>query len=234
MKRILPVLFATAFILPMMAIAQTPTASHVQSTIAGTALHLLPDTNNGEVEVIAAGEPNAQGYIPIVVRNNSDITVGGATAQVAARDAAGKLVGVGETLINHAMKPYLLNPGDIAIGFIVVQGGVPDGAELTFSATASEPDGFLAARYTDVEFREVNWLQDRIVGEIINRSDKDLEEVYLMVTCFDSEGTPLLSDVMTVGVGVGAKSGTLFQMGGVFSDLSLCENYLIAGTGTSS
>lgn len=225
------ILLALLLSVPWAALAQTPTPAHVQSTIAGSALDLLPDTNNGEVEVIAHGEPDASGFIPIVVRNNTSHAVGGASAQVAVRDAGGQLIAFGETMINHAMKPYLLNPGDVAIGFIslgVV--AIPDDAEFTYSAAAGEPDGFMADLNVDVEFVEVNWIDNRIVGMAVNPSDQALSDIYLMATCFDESGMPVLSDV-TTAAGPDANSTTLFQMGGVFGDLSLCERFLIAGTG---
>lgn len=219
---------------PLTASAQTPVAAHAQPTIAGNALHLLPDTGNGAVEVIAHGDLNPFGHIPIVVRNNTNDPVVGATAQVAVRDKAGNLVGVGETLTNHALKPYRLDPGDIAIGFISLDGQMPDDATFEYSATGSAPGGFMDEMSIDVEFREVNWMPNRIVGEFVNPSDQPLASTYLMVTCFDDDGTPVASDVSTIDLNVAPDSTALFVMGGVFADLSACERFLIAGAGRPS
>ena len=52
-----------------------------------------------------------------------------------------------------------------------------------------------------------------------------------MLICVSSEGTPVASDVATIQDIVPAHGTTAFQMNGVFSDLSVCENFLIAGTG---
>jgi hypothetical protein len=216
---------------PVGVLAQSPVAGNAQATIAGNALYLLPDTNNGEVEVIAHGEPSQHGFIPIVVRNNTNDPVVGATAQVAVRDNDDKLVGVGETLMNHALKPYWLNPGDVAIGFISLDGEMPEGASFEYSATASAPGGFMDDVSIDVEFYDVNWLPNRIVGEFVNPSDRALSSTYLMVTCFDDDGTPVASDVSAIDLDIKPGTTALFQMGGVFADLSVCERFLIAGTG---
>ena len=151
----------------------SPTPGKAQATLAGNALSLLPDTNNGVVEVIAVGEKNGA-EIPVVVRNNSTEAVAGVVVKVEARDPAGKLIGVGESLSNHAPKPYLLNPGELDLGFVSIDGDIQADAVYTFSVQSEPSPGKFVSFSIDVNFGEVNWLSDRIVGEIINPSDQPL------------------------------------------------------------
>lgn len=208
----------------------TPAAGTQQETLAGNAFGLLPPGTADKVVVLTTGAL-ANSYIPVIIKNNSAKTVYDVVAKVEARDAAGRLIGVGETPASHALKPSILNPGDIGLGFVYLEGEIPADAALKYSVKSSTEVPSYAIYKADVEFGEVNWLGDRIVGEMINPAKEPISSVYLMVTCIGSDGIPLLSDVATVQESIGAGESTAFQMNGVFGDLSLCENFLIAGSG---
>lgn len=233
MKRHL-VMLALLLIAPSVAAAQTPTSDHIQPTIAGTALELLPNTDNGEVEVIAFGPISRFGELPVVVRNNTSDVVAGVVVKVEARDADGKLIGVGESSeFIFGLAPYVLNPGDVSIGTVRLEGEMPSDAEFTFSARAGDPDGFFAGLTADIEFGQIEWIQDRIVGEAINPHDVDLSGVSLQVGCFDADGSPLFVKLeFLTGDDIAAGETSTFQVGGSYTDYDQCENFLISGSGT--
>jgi len=234
MKRLLIVFAALVALVPVGVLAQTPTTEHFQSTIAGNALDLLPDTNNGEVEVIAFGPIGQFGDIPVVVRNNTDEIVYGVSVKVEARDSDGKLIGVGETSPFMGTSPYQLEPGDIAIGGAHIQGGVAGEAQLSFVTSTADPDDFLGMLNTDTEIAEVSWLSDRIIGEVVNPTEKALSAVFLTVVCFDNTGAPLVWLEDAIPSGVEANGSTTFQISGFPGAIAQCEQFLIAGTGVKT
>lgn len=220
---------------PFGAIAQTPeSAAHDQPTVAGTAMHLLPDTNNGEVEVIAVGVIDQFGRIPVIVRNNTDREVVDAIAKVDVRDAAGKLIGVGDSGGFSGLAPSHLRPGDIAIGYITLTGLFPGRDDvLTYSATATDKDEALIDILVDVEFGELNWITDKIVGEVKNPTDEPMVSVSMKIVCFNADGTlNLAADAYILGE-IPALSAATFQADGAIEDLTQCERFLIAGSGVN-
>jgi hypothetical protein len=208
----------------------TPAAGTQQTTLAGNGFDLLPKADTEGVAILAVGERSGS-FIPVIVQNNTDEVVHDVHVKVDARDAAEKLIGVGETLSSHAMKPTVLDPGDISLGFISLDSDIPLDADLKYSVTSESGESTFSSYEVDVEFGEVNWLGDRIVGEIINPSDEPMSVAYLMATCISPDGVPLLSDVATIDDSIAAGGSTTFQLDGVFGDLALCENFLIAGSG---
>lgn len=242
MRRLLVLVAVLVMIVPGVALAQTPEAGHDQPTIAGTAFDLLPvkqrrnsiDPRGGGVEVIVFGPIGRFGTIPAVVRNNSSETVSGIVVKVEARDADGKLLGVGESYeFFGGFYPYFMNPGDIAIGEVNLDGGIPANAILEFSVTAGDPSDFMADLNADIQFSDVEWLGDRIVGTAVNPHDVDVTGVFMNIACFSSDGDLLFVKWESLTDGDISAGGTsTFQVGGGFSDYDQCENFLIAGTGS--
>jgi hypothetical protein len=222
-------LLLAILLLPITVVAQTPTSDQKQSTIAGTAFEFLPESDEDEVEVIAHGQIEST-RLPVVVRNNTDEVVSGVVAKVEFRDQAGKLIGVSESFeFFGGLAPYFLNPGDLSIGYIYVEGEIPANAELEFSTRAGDPDDFMSGLYADIEFGEVNWVTDRLVGEAINASDSLISGVSLIALCFDADGNVTSSQTDTIREDIEAGGTASFQLS-VYQDD--CEHFLIAGTGT--
>lgn len=220
-------------VLPVTATAQTPVADR-QPTIAGNAWEFVPDTDNGRLEVIAVGAFDPMyGHIPVIVQNNTNDAVSNAVAKVEIKDANGKLIAVGQSSTIFGLSPSLLNPGDIAMGYIDVEGEVAGRYEYVYSVTASPTDDFMAEMMIDVAFGEVTWITDRIVGEVVNPTDRAVTGVSLTIMCFDQDGAPLFASVESLTETIPAQSSTTFQANGLFRDLADCERFLIAGTGVA-
>jgi len=198
-----------------------------QATIGGNALDLLPPGEGDAVAVIVSG-PLENGKIPLVVRNNTESAVAGVTVKVEARDASGALVAVGETTGGQALKPYLLHPGEVAIGFASLQGDVPLDAVLTY-AVASEPaPGMMGGFNVDLAFDEVTWLSDRIVGVARNPGDQAVGGTYMNLVCFAPDGTPSRAEPSTIQEDVAPGGTAPFQIDGGY--VTGCERFLVAAT----
>lgn len=216
--------------------AQTPQSTPApleadsQLTIGGTALPLLPVEDTGEVNVVAVGQ-RTNNSIPVVVRNDTEKIVTNVNVKAEARDTSGTLVGVGETPLGHDMKPTVLKPGHVSIGFILLDGDLP--ADATYGYKVSY-DSEQNDRRTDVEMLEVNWLGDRIVGEFRNPGDRPISNTYLTFMCFSEDGTPLVADPAGVDEIVQSGESASFQVGEYTSGIEACGNFLIAGYGNYS
>lgn len=217
------------------ATAQTPEAGHEQATIAGTALDLLPDINSDTVEVIAHGEIDQIGNLPVVVRNNSDDPAIAISVKADIRDANGSLAGVSESNSLIDSMPYHLEPGDVALVTLTIQGQMPANPSFAFSVTVGDPDDIVTSamgeNIIDVRFGEVTWLTDRIVGEVVNPSDRVLSSIALTAFCFDENGTPTNATTEPVMEQIQAEQSTTFQLSGVFNSLVDCEQFLVTGFG---
>jgi hypothetical protein len=201
-----------------------------QATVGGNALGLLPTGIADEVSVIASGALE-YGQIPLVVRNNTDEAVAGVVVKIELRDTAGELVGVADRDGGHPMKPYLLQPGDVAIGFVFIEGDVPADSEIEFTTTYEDPPGMLGDFNIDLEFPDVTWLMDRVVGTAVNPSDETIGGyTYMNMVCFDEEGTPIDAEPNVIEEEIGPGDAVTFQ-GGDLVHASNCENFLIAATG---
>lgn len=200
-----------------------------QLTIGGTALDLIPPGEDGEVDLVAVG-PLDRGLIPLVVRNNTDEPVEYVTVKVEARDAAGELVAVGETLDNHMLKPYLLQPGELTIGFAFLQGDVPPDATFDYTVNAESSPGMMADLMVDLEIVEVTWLTDRIVGVARNPTDQTVGSTYMNLVCFADDGTPNWSDPAMISENIGPNETASFQVDLLFIEGASCERFLIAAT----
>jgi hypothetical protein len=201
-----------------------------QSTVGGNALSLLPPGEPGSIVVVAAGQLE-RSQVPLVVRNNSDAPIAGATVKVEARDAAGNLVAVGETVSSHQLKPYLLQPGEVAIGFALLTGAVPPASALSFIVDSDQVPGSLGDFNTDLVIDEASWLEDRIVGVARNPTDQVIGSVYANLVCFASDGTPTQAEPSTIQGTIAPGTTTSFQIGGGMTDASGCETFLVAATG---
>lgn len=209
---------------PDPATAADPTS---QRTIGGNALDLLLAGESGEVVLIATG-PLERGQIPLAIRNNTDTAVAGTTVKVEAKDASGVLIAVGETTGGQILKPYLLQPGEVAIGFASLQGDVPSDATFAFAVDAEEAPGLMGDFIVDLEMQEATWRSDRIVGVARNPAEETVGGTYMNVVCFASDGTPTRAEPATIQEDIEPEATATFQIDGAY--VADCERFLVAAT----
>jgi hypothetical protein len=209
--------------------AQTPeTAEHIQPTIAENARHLLPTASTGEVSVIAYGEPLGDFTLPLVVRNDTEAVAANISVKVDVRDADGSLVGVA----SGWMKPAVLNPGDIAIGTVMlVDMAIPSDAVFEFSIS-SRPVGRMNEVEPDLEFGTVEWAGQALVGEMTNPSGIPISFQFIDAVCFDSDGALVNAGLNMQTLQMEAGETTTFQTGSFYVSDASCENFIVAGKGS--
>lgn len=208
----------------------TPVAGS-QATVGGNALHLLPPGERDHVTVVSVGtlEPDDID-VPIVVRNNTAEPVAGIVVKGEIRDSQGSLLAVADTDGGHQLKPYLVKPGEVAVGFIQFgQLDIPEKANFTYSTIFEEAPGTMSAFNTDLVFIEATWLSDRIVGTVGNPTSLAVGGTYMNIVCLSPDGILIDSDPATIQEDIEPNGEATFQAGDTFGD-TVCENFLIAAT----
>lgn len=206
-----------------------PVTAGGQKTVSGNALELLPSGEPGRVVMLASG-PLESGYLPVVVRNNTNAAIASPVVKVEARDTAGQLIAVGESSPSQTLKPYLLQPGQVAIGFAYMPGEVPIDTVFSFNVEAEEPPGLIGNFMVDLGINEATWLKDRIVGVASNPSNSLVGGTYMNVVCFTPDGTPTHAAPATMQGYIEPGGTALFQIGSNEKYVLDCEHFLIAAT----
>jgi hypothetical protein len=139
--------------------------------LAGNASPSFPPGDPGKVAVVAQAPltlpiPSGGEAVPIAIRNNSPVSVSQIAAQGIVRDGGGKIVGTGT---DQGLHPALLQPGQVALGFIYLGIGtnVPAGSAITVQASgklASSSNTYFA----DLLVTEVSNTGQQVVGTIKN------------------------------------------------------------------
>lgn len=189
---------------------------------------MLPVGVSEEVELVAIGDFNGS-LIPVIVQNNTEEIVYEIEVKVDVRDASGSLVAVGQSQSTHAIKPHVVLPDEYAFGWIFLDVPSIEGMDLKYNVNYEDEPGIFASSLVSLDFGELNWVDDRIVGEVINPSDEDLRGVWMNVVCVDSSGLPVAVEIHHIP-DISAKEIITFQVtGGIFGDLTKCEHFAITG-----
>lgn len=159
--------------------------------MGGNAFTLIPAGESGRVSVVAYGEAGPLGgSMPVVVRNNTAEDVYDVTVSAAGKDASGRVVAAAD---DQGIAPFHVAPGTLGIGHLYFgTEPPPSGLSYEFRVESATPDDLRFARTRDLEVVEASLFEDRVVGQLSNPQDGDVEGIVrITVTCFDLEGTPL-------------------------------------------
>jgi hypothetical protein len=191
----------------------TPVAG-AQATLGGNAMHLLPPGEKDRVTVISVGTLESNEIdVPIVVRNNTAEPVAGIVVKGEVRDTQGKLLAVADTDGGHQLKPYLVNPGEVAVGFVQFgQLDVPVDATFTYSTTFEKAPGAMSDFNIDLVFIEAVWLSDRIVGTVRNPISLAVGGTYMNIVCLSPDGILVDSDPATIQQDIEANGNGVAQL----------------------
>jgi hypothetical protein len=128
--------------------------------------------------------------VPFVVRNNSEGDVYDVRVTATAKDAGGRVVASGE---DQGVRPFHVQPGTLGLGHIYFDGLVlPTDTVFEFRVETAPADELRYQRTRDLEVAEASLFEDRIVGQIENPQDGEIEGyISITVTCFDLSGFPL-------------------------------------------
>lgn len=159
--------------------------------MGGNAFSLIPPGEPGAVSVVAYGASDPMSSsVPFVVRNNTETDVFDVRVSAVAKDASGRVLVAGD---DQGIRPFHIEPGTLGIGHIYFDGvTVPPDATLEFRVESTPQDELRYTRTRDLEIAEASIFEDRIVGQIENPQDGDIEGLIgVTVTCFDLSGFPL-------------------------------------------
>jgi hypothetical protein len=195
-----------------------------QLTVGGSGLGLVPPGEPDTVTLAAVGAFRSSDA-PYVVRNNTDSAVSDVVVTGVARSASGELLGMIETLPNHATKPTTLQPGDVAIGMAFADIDLPPDAVFEYTVTFAE-----GANSTNVDLiiSESSWQTDHLIGIAHNPTDKQLGTGYMGVLCMEADGTPTTYEPFNLEGPIGPQADAIFQAAGLYS-VDDCSTYLVAG-----
>jgi hypothetical protein len=172
--------------------------------------------------------PSGGETLPIAVRNNTPGSVTEITAQGIVRDAGGKIVGTGT---DQGFHPALLQPGQVALGFIYLGIGtnVPAGSTITVQASG-KPASSSNTYFADLLVTEVNNTGQQVVGTIKNPRAHAVQAPYSVdVYCTDRSGGLReiggFADVST-DLAPGATSGSTVDLAG-----TPCPQFIVGASG---
>jgi len=202
--------------------------------LAGNASPTFPAGDPGKVAVVAQAPltlpvPSGGETLPIAVRNNTPGSVTEITAQGIVRDAGGKIVGTGT---DQGFHPALLQPGQVALGFIYLGIGtnVPAGSAITVQASG-KPASSSNTYFADLLVTEVSNTGQQVVGTIKNPRAHAVQAPYSVdVYCIDSSGGLRaeiggFADVST-DLAPGATSGFTVDLAG-----TPCPQFIVGASG---
>ena len=209
----------------------TFTDEKASKILVGNIWPSLPPGQANELSIIAQGTQTDQsGSLPVVVRNNTSEPVIAVGTSATVRDTTGKLIASGR---DQGFYPWLVNPGDIAIGYIFFSYGfqIPTNAKIDFQINSESTNSTLASiGKKDLTISETNDTGSKVIGILKNNTDNkaSLPHVYMM--CFDSSGKPLShSDSFATPNEIEPGGTASFELD--YSQLQSCPVYLIGAEG---
>lgn len=150
----------------------------------------LPAGHPGKLDIIAVG-PYDGTSVPVVVRNNTSRTVTRITVKGAAVTAGGALLGTGS---DQGIEPTVVRPGEIAIGYVYFDGGVPLSSKFRLTATW-DPSSAQYENKRDLVISKTSGLIDRLVGYAHNATGRPVSgPIGLLAACFSSSGKLLSTE----------------------------------------
>lgn len=194
----------------------------------------LPDGEPGVVDVVQIGPvPAGESFgvsVPVVVRNNTSVTVTQLEVTGGAR-SAGALVGSGSS---QGFSPAILEPGEVGFGYVYFDSEIPADSELDLTATSNDYSVGETFGSADLTVTEANLIagefSDAIVGGVVNNSDVDVTGPHSVTAyCFDGD---IL--VGTTGTFVNGPDPLMPGQAATFSiDLfdETCVTYLVGSSG---
>ncbi len=225
---------------PIVSQAPTPTVTQAAPKDARSSAYLqgnasppLAAGKPGVVDVIAVGAVTGPGpsgvSVPIVVRNNTGHPVYGIAAAVTARDALGKLVAAGS---DQGFHPYLVRPGEVAIGFVYFEPGSKLSAsdKLGFQITSKNSIAYLPGSRADLAVKEATLSGGSIVGILSNTSGGVVNgPIGVNAICFSRKGKPISSEGAYANPDTIQRSGTASFQIDLYGDA--CPVFLVGGSG---
>lgn len=205
-----------------------------QGWLAGTATASFGPGAPGKVDVVATG-PIISGYggisAPIAVRNNTTDTISSVDVTGAATDAAGKIIGSGQS---QGFNPSSIPPGGVALGFVYFEPNTQVTADSKIEFTVASRPVTGKPYFRDLKVDQANIAGENVTGKATNASDDRLSGPYSVhVTCFDEKGAMLdrLTGYASPSADIAAGQSVTFQIGLAGK---ACPSFLLGVSGYES
>ncbi|MFM9112882.1 MAG: hypothetical protein ACKOPB_06495, partial [Actinomycetota bacterium] len=162
-----------------------PDASSLVKSFGDIGVVSLPAGDPGVVAIVAATLAlDSSGSLPVIVRNNTSKPIGTIDVTGIARDAAGNLAGSGSS---QGFDPAIVQPGEIAFGYVYFGDVAGEGLTFELSATGEEPSTFFSS--VPVQVTELNVGAEQIIGVVTNGSgDVVSGPISVDGVCFSPDG----------------------------------------------
>jgi hypothetical protein len=207
------------------------TAPPSAATLFGDSTLTFPAGERDSVAVVAFGPPLNDGAMPVVVQNNNDHVVYEISVSGTARDAAGTLIGTGES---QGVEPVELAPGGLGIGYVYFGlDTLPPDAQVEMTArgeTSRQPLGRVGLTIQELNLVPGDYSQ-QFVGTVKNETAEEVTgPISVLVACFDEGGQPIdtvngfTNEDSLAPDTVGSFTLTL-------SDIDVCPRFLAGSSG---
>lgn len=163
-----------------------------EGLLAGTAEPEFDMGSDGNVDVVATGPINTSvggTTVAVAIRNNSEDTITSVDVTGAAKDAAGTIIGSGQS---QGLKPMNVPPGGIALGYVYYQSEIPADTAIDFTVASQPVEG--DPYFRDLQMDQANLVGESITGQATNASADTISGPYSVdVYCFNEAGEILNS-----------------------------------------
>jgi hypothetical protein len=221
-----------------------PIALEDQKTVlaVGDAFSHLNSGEEGKLSVVAASNKlSMSGSVGIVVKNNSDKTMGSISVTAIARDDKGAMVASGG---DQGFNPHIMRPGEISLGHVFFGGirSLPKGATIEFEINGEPAEDQMYDNSVDFQVTEAK-LQSQssygikekmIIGLVKNDTeDNSSGPNRVIAICFDPQGD-LTSEYSSFAEKdrIPAEATSPFTINlYVIKGEALCSSFLIASGG---
>jgi len=203
------------------------TGSGTSSKLFGPAIDLLPPGEPGLASVVLVGPYGT--WLPIVIRNNTDYSLGRVDVSVAAYSSDGALIGAGSSL---EIQPAIIDPGGYGIGNVSFSFlDLPADTSFKFKVEG-EADSEPYLLY-DLTIANATFQVDRIVGEISNDTGLLItNNAQVMFACLNPSGALTNVDsIYSADTTIQPGGTAIFQIDEYYKP---CELFLLTAKGFSN
>jgi len=189
----------------------------------------------GKLAVVFVGTPSGDfgSTVPVMVRNNTAMSVGNIEVNGTARAADGSLAGSGSS---QEFEPAVLEPGEWGFGYIYFDSTLA--ADATIEATARGDNATDGGPFSSIQLKvnELNLNPDEFgasyVGLVANESDETATDpVGVAIGCFDAESK--LLDVFSGYVDGEVVAGGTASFSVEVSEVPACAAVAVGASGYS-
>lgn len=217
---------------PVVVVPSGPIISEAAG-VYGDAWDMLSEGEPGKLSVVALGSLSTYS-VGVIIKNNTDQSVGMVSIAAEIRDPAGTLIGTPD---DQFLLPRIVEPGGYAIGMLSSSPSVPNGSTATIYIDTREGGvEYAHSVFPDVPLTlvELTVGPNEINGIVENQTDTPLSrDGFVRVACFAADGTltgSYFASITRPSLGAGERSP--FHVA-IYGATQSCPHFLVTGFGAS-